>query len=78
MPKQLIKRGDRKWSEFTDELDRRLSAHPDEDASSRCKGDLTYTERILRNMDNVDVEGTLEYIHAEIGDCDCDVMDIAS
>lgn len=77
MPKLLIKRADPKWSEFTDVLDRRLSAHPDEIVASRCKGDLTYSERILRNRDDIEAEGTLEYIRAEIGDCDCDVLDIA-
>ncbi len=77
MPGTIVDKTDQRWTDFIETLDRRLMAHPDEAAATRCQGDLTYSARILRNTEGIDVEGTLEYIHAEIGDCDCDVLDIA-
>jgi hypothetical protein len=75
MEKQVIQPGHHRWEEFTEKLRATLYDHPEKEgveflAEGRCRGDLRYSERILRLMGNVDVEPTLEHLRSRIGECD--------
>jgi hypothetical protein len=72
---QIIQPDYPRWEEFTDKLSATLYAHSEKDGieflpEGRCRGDLRHSERILRLMDNVDVEATLEHFRGKIGKCD--------
>jgi len=66
------------WDEYLQKLSRRLYHRMDMTSRTRCKGDFTWTRRILANMKGIDVEASIEYLRANFGDCDEDVLDIAN
>ena len=39
-----------------------------------CKNDFTHTERILKNMGGIDIEGTIEYFEQNSAFCDCEII----
>ena len=66
-----------RWEEFIEKLRFIVHDHYDFIGRGSCTGDLTHSERILRLMGNVDVEGTLEYIRTNVAECDHKILVIA-
>ena len=57
-----------RWDDFVDRLDTAIAVAQD------CDGSLRYAERILVEMRNINVPGTLLVLEAFHGRCDCAVV----
>jgi hypothetical protein len=61
-----------RWNEFTGALDEALTA-------TGCGGDApphahSHAKKIMAEMGNIDVEGSLEFFEARGGYCDCEIL----
>jgi hypothetical protein len=43
-------------------------------SSKGCYGDMRFTERILKSLPGIDVEGTLRLFREYGGHCDCHIL----
>jgi len=78
MVNQIITPDHKRWEEFINKLRVVVHDHYDFIGQGNCTGDLKHSERVLRMMGNVDVEGTLEFIRNNVAECDHKVLVIAS
>jgi Protein of unknown function (DUF2695) len=60
-----------RWGEFTEALYKSLGY---EKLPGSCINDLSHATKVLTEMGNVDIEGTLEYCRDNGGFCDCEIL----
>ncbi len=77
MKDQIMKPGHHIWEDYLRRLSYVLNAHIESPSDTNCKGDFTFTERILNSIDNIDVDASIEYIKSISGFCDCTVLAIS-
>ena len=65
---EVLKPESPRWKEFYDRLGAIVKSPED------CHHDLYNAERVLRQMDDIDVEETIALCKSRGGCCDCEIM----
>jgi hypothetical protein len=77
MGKKILTPDHKDWDRFVFKLRNLLFVHTEEwSPETNCKNDLRHTENILKFSPDIDVQGTIEFIKKEFGDCDCKLLTI--
>lgn len=77
MNKDILTKDRNSWEEYIGKLEHLLNSHMENTGVYKCRHDFTYTRRILNNMPGIDVDGTIEYLRNEFGNCDCEVYTVS-
>jgi hypothetical protein len=78
MKKEILTPENHDWWDFRSKLSGLLNAHTKRVQSRNCRGNLLYTERILRTMPGIDFEGTINFLKTNYADCDCKILTLIS
>lgn len=72
---EIVRPGHPKWKDFVEKLEETCNFKTVKGKTTwDCSGDLSFARTILEEMQDVDIERTLEWFEEHGGFCDCEIL----